>query len=296
MWVDRSNPTVFEWTRRNFGILRGQDPVAIRGLLATESTLSYLVFLQLYVSTDLDDAALLARWKRGALALADLERYAWGAAPKRTKFAALVADPEILVALQGAVARGSDVTMQMLGVLALDGSAESIDALVPHLDPALQAADARLERLRTYATTPAMRAIVGEVDDRLAQRAALSPALALAPAIGLGELPVLWFHIQFNMTQGLVHYGPVTFGSIVIDSRREAWFTVSVHRRALRTSFTHDTVHADQLGIGRCEPTGIPRWIAASAQKLDVLLDIGSPQTNLRGKKREQFMSWLRGG
>src|SRR5664279_2911464 len=46
-------------------------------------------------------------------------------------------DPPCARRATGAVARGSDVTFDMLGVLALDGGSASIDALLPHLDPAL---------------------------------------------------------------------------------------------------------------------------------------------------------------
>jgi hypothetical protein len=61
------------------------------------------------------------------------------------------------------------------------------------------------------------------------------------------------------------------------------------------TSFTIDTV-SDELGVGRCDPPGLPRWLAATAETLRLELDLGEPHTHLRGKKRERLMAWLRGG
>ncbi|HEY6037938.1 MAG TPA: hypothetical protein VIV58_26845, partial [Kofleriaceae bacterium] len=201
------------------------------------------------------------------------------------------------------VARGSDVTLDMLGVLALDGSPESIDALLPHLDPALVAGDVRLDliqRLRKYAAeTPAIQAILSEVDATLAQRAAASPALALPPVIGIGELDTFWVHVWVTFSPVARAPGPPIQGSVSIDCRRTNWFHVHLSRTTVhggRTGFTADNQTIDDLGLARCDAANLPAWLAASASKLGMRLEVGKPRTNLRGKNRQRLIAWLGGG
>jgi hypothetical protein len=294
------------WSERYAEVLQRWDPAAIRAFLTSESTVAAHVFLQLYVSADLSDVALRERWNLAKRVLVDLGTYTWGSKEKRAKFAALTTNPHVLAALQGAVARGGDVTLDMLGVLALDGGPASIDALLPHLDPALVSMDVRLEllkRLRAYAaSTPTIQAILGEVDVTLAKRSAASPALELAPIIGLGELSELWFDFYLGSRELNTNRVPLIQGSVVVDSRSASWFDVSLarvepHRQDdVSTRFTATGLIEDGLGVGRCDLLDLPRWLGEVAAGLGVEFNLGVLRTNLRGARRARLSSWLSGG
>ena len=120
----------------------------IREVLSRNVDVTPHVFLRLAVPLEGSTAKLERAWQRALAALLDLNlTYGWGSKQRRAKLKALAKDPEILAAIQGTAANRSDVPLDMLAVLVADGTDASIDALVPHVDPALVDKDVRLDRL-----------------------------------------------------------------------------------------------------------------------------------------------------
>jgi hypothetical protein len=103
----------------------------------------------------------------------------------------LAKNARVLEAIQGTVAHVKQPSDDMLAVLVADGSAASIDALVPHVGrDSLEL----WKRLRTHAKrTPALDALFAEVEQALDDRVATSPANPLGAEIATwlcsGALP-----------------------------------------------------------------------------------------------------------
>lgn len=253
------------------------SPPMIGAFLAAERADPNHLFMRLL----LGEAPTLADWRRGIAALLGLGvTYAWGSRQRRQRFRELAGDADVLRALQGAVAHSHDVSRNMLAVLVVDGSDASYDALIPHLDAALVDKDRRLERLtelRTHAKrTPALDALFAEVDETLATRNAVSPALAVGPLIGLGHIEPLHFHAW-------VYANGRGQANVQIDSRTETWLRVSATPDGQRYAYCDD-LHA------------IPHWLAARAIDWNLAwARVELTQSCLRGKKRDAVGRWLLG-
>jgi hypothetical protein len=280
-------------------------PRAIRAVLAAEMPHSNHLFLRNAVPADAKDSELQQRWQHALETFLDLDSsYSWGSKQKREKIAKLATDPHALAAIQATVAHSAsrEIGADMLAVLAADGSTASYDALVSHIDAAFTAGDHRLDmlsRLRTHAArTPALDALFAELDGALQQRNDASPALALGPIIGIGDVSLLWFDVRLSSTRITTNRVPWIQGSIGIDSRSSTWFYVWVSIVAPddsgdSTSFTSDGPQRDGLALGHCEAKDLPRWLASVAAKLKIGWEPFSARSHLRGKKRDRIASWL---
>lgn len=277
-------------------------PEVIRGLLGRTPTDASHIYLALAVDTDLEDAALAKSWARAIQGLDDLELgKGWKSTPKREKFRALAKNKHLLPAIQGAAARGVNVSNDMLAVLVTDGSAESLDALIPHLDSAgLGDRLDALRLLRVHAkNTPALRAVFAELD-REAEKAG-SPALAIARLIGFPDAKEFWFDSSIGANQAGTKQATVLTARIKVDSRTTVWFEVHVSTLSQQladivggtTSFSHAHANGDELELGRCDAKDLPRWLARVATKLGVDWVTPYIRTSLRGPKRDQIARWL---
>ncbi len=109
------------------------------------------VFLRAAID-DTTDEALTRTWRPAVIALKAFEsQYAWGSNEKRARLADVQADARLLEACRAAVVGCTQVPLELLAVLALDGTEASADALLPHVERALVdltmlEALARLER------------------------------------------------------------------------------------------------------------------------------------------------------
>jgi len=268
-----------------------------------------LVFLKEAVPIALDDEALARAWDEALGALLDANTsYAWGSKQRRAKIRGL-ATSRFLPAIQAVAAGCTKVPADLLAVLVADGSEASADALLPHFHRAATSDRGHgldlLERLRTHAAdTPPIRALLDEVERLLGVREAASPALAVARAIGLGDLDSFWFWAFLGATQTNRNRVPSVQSNLSIDSTSPTWFSVSisvvdpgdVDRRSL--SFSNDAVHRDDFGLGPCEAAALPSLLARAAQLLSItwnFADIGL-RTSLRGKRRERLLAWLASG
>jgi hypothetical protein len=280
---------------------RALPPDVIRSVLATKTDGTHHLFLRLAVDDDGDDKKLARSWDRAVQAIVDCSQLdSWGSKTRRDRTRKLAKNARLLHAIQGTVAHVKEPSEDMLSVLVTDGSAASIDALVPHVDKN------NLElwkKLRKHATrTPALDALFAEVEGALDDRAAASPALALGPAIGIGEVEPLWFRASISSDEraGTV---PRYQGHVMIDSRAAQWFCVSItdiadvfKRGGMRhTMFNNAETQDDALKLGRCDAAGVPAWLAHAADKLGIEWGDPSISTGLRGKKRDQIAKWLNG-
>jgi hypothetical protein len=275
-------------------------PAVIRELLRRMPTDATHVYLALAVDADARDAALVKRWARAIQGLADLETInRWDSKPKRDKFRALAKNKHLLPAIQGAAARGENVSNNMRAVLVADGSAESIDALIPHLDVA--GSSSRLDALRMLRVhakdTPALRTLFAELDRDAAKVGSAAHGIANLIGLRLPDTDAFWFTAAISSRVPDGYIAPVQL-HVVVDSRKASWFLVDVAKIergtiAGSTSFTHDVLHHDELRIDRCEPPDVPSWLAAVAKKLKITWDAPYISSNMRGAKREQIARWL---
>ena len=264
----------------------------IRGVVEAPATTASHLFLKLAVPEG-------KRWVEAVRALRDLAdaRHALDTEERRAQLAAIAGKPHLLQAIQGVAANTPNVPVEMLVVLALDGSDASIDALVPHLDGALGSQDARLERLamvRPFVkSTPALAAVFAELDGAVDARRSTSPALAFARSIGVPASDVFWCSFLVRSAAGGV---PEFQGSVRFDSREERWFAVELthlhaHDRARDRTTKFDTLEVvDELAIGRCEPSELPGWLRATAAAINVSWDRFYLRTNVDPKPIDHWL------
>lgn len=264
--------------------------------------------LSIYLLSALHESTSLERdWARAIDGLLDLNTtYGWGSKQRKAKIAGLAKGP-LLPAIQAAASRGEGPTLDMLAVLAADGSEGSVDALMPHFHAAASSQSDllnHLERLKTHAAkTEPIRLMFESIERLLGKRNDESPALAFARSIGfdVDTFSVHWslWSEELNREHGGV---PVYQSHAEIDSTSADWFQVSVthvpnsladHRM---TSFgSKGAHHIDQLGLGTCTPEELPAWFARAAKKLKVHWSVTLWHSNLRGAKRERALAWMRG-
>jgi hypothetical protein len=276
----------------------------IRGVLEAKATRPAHVFLQLAIPATAKAAPLKTAWQQAVEALRQLAEttHALDADARRAQLADLARTPQLLQAIQGVAANTAEVPVEMLVVLAIDGSETSLDALIPHLDLALGSRDARLERLalvRPFArSTPALDALFTELDGAVQARRSTSPALALAQAIGLGAVSQFRCAFLLHSVEHHQNAVPQIQGSLRIDSREDPYFRVELTRMSAgpdrskdRRTWFDDTRLEDGLGVGRCEPADLPRWLRAAAKILNAKWDRFYLRTDVADPKRIE--RWL---
>ncbi|MCP3061197.1 hypothetical protein LXT21_20660 [Myxococcus sp. K38C18041901] len=270
-------------------------------------------FLRECVDREGSDEALCESWRAALQGMLDLDvTYAWGSKQRKAKLRGLAANPVLLQALQTVVVASEKVSLDMLAVLTIDASEASLDALIPHVERAVQSQGwelDRLEDLRTHASsTPALEALFERMEGLLQARRARSPALELARALGFGEPDVFWF--RFYATGGEEGDArSMTYRDhchLNVDSRKPVWFDFSMATRGEQDALgmsetvfrvTSEGLRKDTLGLGDCEPTRFPEWMARGAERLRTRwsLEQMSVMTSLRGKQRTRLEAWLRG-
>ncbi len=268
-------------------------------LEATHPRVAWSVFLREVVPP-----VSVPSWRAALVALLDLQTtYAWGAKQRRAKLQGLATQPALLAGIQAAVVGCDAPPLDMLAVLALDGSDTSIDALLPHFSRAEKDQSAmldRLERLSKYAApTPGMQAMLATVRARLDARNDASPVLDWVRGLGF-EVDTFSLRVSFGSEEATSRV-PRIQASVNIDSTRATWLGVYVTESSLQppypgTSFRNDGVARDDLGLGTCTLAELPQWLARAQRTLGVTW---SPRVtasaSVRGNKRAQLIDWMFG-
>lgn len=249
----------------------------------------------LFLRSAVDERDLERSWRAAVNALKLFgSMYAWGSKQKREKLAAVAKAPRLLAATQAATAASASVADEYLAVLVLDGSDESVDALLPHFDRALKDPTRleALERLRTYAKkTPALEALLGRVDAERAARAKSSPVQELARRLDLmrGER----FRVDVSLEAG-----PSGRLDVRLDSEAPAHFSIWLRFGSYEqhTAFDGVALRNDKLGLGASTLDELPGWVARAEKKLGVKFERSTARaTHLRGARLTAFLAWLLG-
>lgn len=241
-------------------------------------------------------------------------------------YRALAREPRVVAAIQAALVsdpRWNRWTrgLELLPILALEGSESSLDALIPILHAAGRAdtlpADRealleRLQRLEGYAApaSPLFQGLQRAVAEALSlqgEKTRQSPAIALAESLGLGPLESFRFDCKQASTARASNGSP----SVTIHARLESqlegglFFDVEVafldtiqvgefsRFRTRTTAFGTERQAHDELGLGVCtELTGLASWLRAAAATLHMTFET-TLETNVRGKKKARLAAWL---
>ncbi len=245
------------------------------------------VFLRVAVD-DTTDEALLATWRTAVNALKVFEsQYAWGSKEKAAKLTDLRKNERLVEAARAAAVGSTVVPLELLAVLALEGSEMSADAMLPHVERALKD-EAQLEplsRLSRYAAkTKAMTSLMALIDGRLNAARTSAPANDLAKALGIASGNRFRVEVRVTGTGN-------RFFWISIDSDRPGpAFCGGVGGERTSTQLHHDD------GSTECSLVELPAYLRQAAKKLDTTWEFRNASTrHLRGKRLATFLAWLEG-
>lgn len=251
----------------------------------------------LFLQTAFDETAPRESWRTAVNALKVFGAfYTWGSKPKRDKLTAVASNPRLLAATQTAAVGSSEVPDEYLAVLAVDASETSIDALLPHFAAAMKD-PTRLDglaKLGVFAkSTPALTALLAQVEERLRERHAASPSMLLARQLDLVTGPRFRVRVGCEAT-------PSGKGSldVLLDSSSADDYRVWLFRDGPgRITFSAHAMKVDDLGLGRCALPDLPQWLSRAEKTLGVRWDPARMVGRyLRGQRLATFVGWLLSG
>lgn len=246
-------------------------------------------------------------WGEALQVLLDLNTsYGRNSAKHREKMERLAAHPHALAAIQAACAGCAPVPVDMLRVLLIDGSDASHDALMPSFEHALLQGGRSLEQLATLdgyvEPTPIVSALMKRVKGHLELLNAGSPALEWARAQFGSSLDAFWLDLWLT-SESRPGSGARYTVHVSVDSRRMPYFWANVGELHVPWKERHTTFDVgqpqsvDDLGLGRCELPQLPEFIARAEAALKITWEwAGTPRTNLRGRRRDALIKWLKSG
>jgi hypothetical protein len=289
---------LFEWSHYRFA--RSTEALGAKAITAVLEALqrawpddARVRFLRAAV----DDAALETTWRPAVNALKQFQaEYSWGSKEKRQQLTAIAKEPRLLGALQVATVACASVPLEFLAVLVLDGSEASTDAVLPHFDRATKDA-VRLDALRPIATfargKPQYASMLSHLDDAAAARAAKSPVLELAKRLGVAGSGRFRVGVRFEGTPRANVWGDVNLDSAAARDF-SVWVSTGVGPGVSVTRVTTLGVDRDDLGLGGCQLTELPAWLARAAGELGLRWNrVTARASHLRGKRLDAFLAWL---
>tara|TARA_R110002073_G_scaffold208011_2_gene368299 strand:+ start:37009 stop:38076 length:1068 start_codon:yes stop_codon:yes gene_type:complete len=245
------------------------------------------------------DEEIQDAWRSALQTMLDIQTtYGWGSKQRKAKLRALSEDAAAVVALQAAVVGCEAPSLDSLVVLALEGSDESLDALLPHFATSdVGRRFERLEQLRTHIPRDGSPAdqLLADAEKQLAEHRDESPALEFATHLGFGRPKNFWFRYEIGtVARSPNGYNPRFRCIINVDSRTQEWFWVTVYEveERRRTSFGNGEP-IDELGLGTSTPETLPAWLASVAKALDCPFGPSHVSSSLRGKKRTILQDWF---
>lgn len=245
------------------------------------------VFLRV-AADDTTDKSLLVTWRAAVNALKLFEsQYAWGSKEKAAKLTELRKNERIVEAARAAAVGSTNVPLELLAVLAMEGSEASADALLPHVERALKD-ESQLEplsRLDRYAAkTKAMTSLMGLIEGRLSAARLSAPANDLANALGIASGTRFRVEVRVPGTGN-------RFFWLSIDSDRPG----PAFRGGVGGVGPSTDLHRPD-GTTECSLVELPKYLRAAAKKLETTWEFRSASTrHLRGKRLATFLGWLEG-
>ncbi|MBL8924254.1 MAG: hypothetical protein JNJ54_35725 [Myxococcaceae bacterium] len=297
---------LLEWSWYRFArSTEAATPEVVRGVLAgleawvaqparspgaRERRKAASLFLRAAVD-ETDDGRLRATWRAAVNALKVFEsQYAWGSKEKATRLADARSDARLVEAARAAAVGSTVVPLELLAVLAMEGSEASADALMPHVERALtnEAHLEPLSRLGRYAAkTKAMTGLLGLVESRLDAARGASPVMVLAKSLGLAS------GARFRVEVRVPGRG-VTACFVSLDSARPGPAFSGWVQGASRDQ--HRMLHRED-GTTVCALPELPAWLARAAEELGTTWRFDAvTSSHLRGKRLGAFLAWLAGG
>ena len=289
---------LFEWSHYRFARSTEALPAdAIRRVLDAlrreRPTDPCVHFLHVAV----DATALQPTWRAAVNALKQCQaESSWGSKEKREKLSAIAKDPALLAAVQSAAVACTQVPLEFLAILVLDGGDASTDAVLPHFDRAMKdpvTLDA-LARLSTFTKgKPAFAAMMRTVDERTKQRTERSAVLALADQLGIAS--GTRFRVQVRM-EGTPRAN--VWCDVQLDSASAqdfvVWLSTGVGKEASLTHFATSGLVRDDLELGACAPKDLPAWLARAETELGLRWNRTTARASfLRGQRLDTFLAWL---
>jgi hypothetical protein len=179
-------------------------------------------------------------------------------------------------------------------LLLTEGSAESLDALLPFIDQTLRNGDGleRLLELRRFASSKLASDLLRNAAQR--REALVGAAHDLAMRRGIAQTG-FFFRLFFASTQRRGDT-PLCYGRVVIDARQADWLELALTYGASQmTRFSANAIATDELGIGRCAPDELPQFLARASARLDVRLGVLDVDSDLDERSRKCLTAWLLG-
>ncbi len=255
------------------------------------------------VATELPDEAFAKAWRAGLIVYWNLiETSPTLRAPKvQASLKKWAGDRALVDAIRAVVVSKVGVFPRMLGVLAADGSADALDAMMGYFAAAEVEKDQKVNVFRELRhlpdPTPEVKTMLARVEAAFDQRTNESLAHAFLASIGVDATG------QFKLSfwrQGHSVEAQTTVGlGVDIDSTQANWFTLTVsviHGAAKRLEATPAGVRGDDLELPGSDlhPERLHALYGVLAQRF-AGLDLGpvtSFHTSARGSARKRLEAW----
>ena len=254
------------------------------------------------IDASADDATLAKQLREAWVAVKRLHTPLY--AQTREGIDATLGNPRWIEATQAAVAGTKDNwnwSEAMVGLLLADGSAGSIDVLIPMALEALKKKGNDLDKLRKLterygAKTPEVESLRARLQEETKDRAESGGANAFARAIGLPAHGDFQFKAQFF---GERKSGARIFEvQLYVNAAAAQWGRMSLFwiggRRWCQNEWTSDTekVFSNNYPMRKLER--LPGWLGDIAVARKCTFQLSTTSTNLEGEAGERLMEWLK--
>lgn len=279
------------------------DDQKIRAMLAALSTevrkrstgsFSAAALFMILRMADVPDSQLQSTWRDTMAALDGLNAYEFGARKKKhEKLRSIAKDRRQLSAWQAAAVGSEWIPTNLLALLLCDGSEESLDALMPHVERARNDRD-RLEQLeaaRVFAA-PSTARLFAVTDQKLTALRSASSVLALGRELGLEKNGRVRVRVLIPATEAVRRGGTTQqyFAELEFDSDANPDLQACVSHRT-----TSPTSYSEWSRAIPCKDLSkLPRALERAGTKLGVQWFFNDAKTTFLSKKLcGPLLDWL---
>ncbi len=214
----------------------------------------------------------------------------------------LAREPRCVEAAQVSVAQAkqpSRVLGPMVALLACEGSAESVDVLLPLIEAGLTKQRETLDLVREWSTpfasSAVMKAALTSLETATSERGARSNVAQRFTAFGHSGAGRAEIELESIERSGAA---PKVSCSLLLQTNALPHLSVRlrVHRGSSWTTFGSDDgarPHSSKLELPEPTLDGLPQWLGARGTTLEVRLRCTRFVSTLRGRARAQLIEWL---